>query len=291
MKTNKIIAAVLLAVVATGCTKENGSNSLRLLCEPMSNGDAKVLFDPANVNNAQWVAGEQIYLQGDKTISQQGEDFYLDLDAPIAGDMLAVYPTTLSTGPNKVTLAANVLTIESLNIDFDGSKHHIIFPMAASADEGSKSLKFVHLTGGLKLTLRDTSTANSYTIGSLRITTYGDNATAAPIARNDNPVSACWAKQCLTVPGGMVGLNGDVVDAKYATQMDFTFTDGGSTGKAIDNDGSISFCVPITASSVKALQITGFAPDGTQLFSRLKNYGEARPVAANNMYSIDEIKF
>lgn len=290
MKTNKIIAAVLLAVVATGCTKENGSNSLRLLCEPMSNGDAKVLFDPANVNNAQWVAGEQIYLQGNKTISQQGEDFYLDLDAPIAGDTLAVYPTTLSTGGNKVTLAANVLTIESLNIDFDGSKHHIIFPMAGTPAAGGKSLKFVHLTGGLKLTLRDTSTANSYTIGSLRITTYGDNATADPIAPR-NGITACWAKQGLTVPGGMVGLNGDVVDAKYATQMDFTFTDGGSTGKAIANNGSISFCVPITASSVKALQITGFAPDGTQLFSRLKNYGEALPVAANNMYSIDEIKF
>ena len=280
-----------MAVMATGCTKENGSNSLRLLCEPMSNGDAKVLFDPANVNNAQWVVGEEICLNSSvQTISKYGDDFYLDLTAPIDDDMLAVYPYNISTGGNKVTLAANVLTIENLNIDFDGSKHHIIFPMAAEATAGSASLKFDHLTGGLKLTLRDTSTANSYTIGSLRIVTYGDGATAANITARHG-VSACWAKQGLTVPGGMVGQNGNSVDAKYATQMDFTLTTDGSTGKAIDNNGSISICVPITASSVKKLEVTGFGTDGTQLFSRMKDLGSALPVEANYMYSIPEIQF
>lgn len=285
-----------MAIMATGCTKESQKSSIRLLTEPMNFGGAKVLVDPTNINtirNAEWVLGEQILLNGSAypITERSSGTYYIELAEPINTALLGIYPTTLNSNGNDVTYNANTLTINSLNIDFRGSSHRIIFPMAAEAAAGSSSLKFDHLTGGLKLTLTDTSTARNYTLGSLRIVTYGNNATAATIAARHG-ITACWAKQGLTVPGGMVGQNGNSVDAKYASQMDFTLTTNGTTpGKAIPDGGSISICVPVTISSVKKLEVTGFGTDGTQLFSRMKEFGEAKTLEANHMYSIPEIQF
>lgn len=291
MKTNKIITvAAALVLMATGCKKEDRL-SIRLLSEPMTGG-AKVLVDPADVNNAQWVAGEQIDLNGSPlTISQRDGKFYLDLDAPINGDLLlAVYPASVNGNGNSVTFSANTVTINSLNVDFRGSSHSIIFPMAAQADAGSESLLFDHLTGGLKLTLTDTSTSRSYTLGSVRIVTYGATATATPIAPR-NGITACWAVQGPALPGGEVGETEGNVSVQYASEMHFTFSTDGNPGKDIANNGSISFCVPITVSSVKTLEVTGYSPSGAQLFSRKKTLDVALTVQANNMYTIPEIKF
>ena len=73
--------------------------------------------------------------------------------------------------------------------------------------------------------------------------------------------------------------------------MHFTFSTDGYPGKAIADNGSISFCVPVTVSSVKTLEVTGYSTDGKQLFSRKKTLGNALPVQANNMYTIPDIKF
>lgn len=292
MKTNKIITvAALMALMAGSCTKE-GCTSIRLLSETMTGG-AKVLVDPTQVNNAQWVAGEQIDLNGTaRTITQHGSVYYLDLDAPVNGALLAVYPASVDANGNSVTFSANTVTINSLNVDFVGSSssHRIIFPMAAQAAPGSESLKFDHLTGGLKLTLSDTSTSRSYTLGSLRIVTYGNGATAAPIEAR-NGITATWAVQGPALPGGMVGETNDDVSVRYASQMHFTFSTDGTPGKAIADNGSISFCVPVTVSSVKTLEVTGYSPSGAQLFSRKKTLDNALTVEANNMYTIPEIKF
>lgn len=292
MKTNKIITvAAALVLMATGCKKED-LLSIRLLSEPMTGG-AKVLVDPTNVNNAQWVTGEQINLNGTaRTITHRDGNFYLDLDAPINDDLLAVYPASVDAGGNNVVLNAgrDTLTINSLNVDFVAGGHRIIFPMAAQAAAGSESLKFDHLTGGLKLTLTDTASAVDYTLGSLRIVTYGDGATATPIAPR-NGITATWAVQGPAVPGGEVGeTNGDV-SVDNASEMHFTFSTDGNPGKAIADGGSIIFCVPVTVSSVKTLEVTGYSPSGAQLFSRKKTLDVALTVQANNMYTIPEIKF
>ena len=293
MKTNKIIAvAAVLALLAGSCTKDN--LRIRLLSEPMSFG-AKVLVDPTNrttINNAQWVEGEQIYLGKAYDILNVSGSYYIDLDNPIENNQTAVYPATVypATGNgNVVTLAGNTLTIHNLNIDFVDGGHKIILPMAATATAGSEALKFDHLTGGLWMTL--TSASEDYTIGSLRIVTFGDGATADPIEPRHG-ITTTWAVQGLTVPGGEIGAGGDQVDAKYATQMDFTLSTNGTPGKALDGGSSIKFCVPITVSSVKKIQVTAFAPDGTQLLSKMKTYAEALDnVQANHMYLIDEIEF
>lgn len=292
MKTNKMITvAAALVLMATGCKKED-LLSIRLLSEPMTGG-AKVLVDPANVNNAQWISGEQINLNGTaRTITQHGSAYYLDLDAPVDGDLLAVYPASVDAGGNNVVLNAgrDTLTINSLNVDFVAGGHRIIFPMAAQAAEGSESLKFDHLTGGLKLTLSDTASDVNYTLGSLRIVTYGDGSMATPIAPRYD-VTATWALQGPAVPGGEVGeTNGDV-SVDNASEMHFTFSTDGTPGKAIADGGSIIFCVPITVSSVKTLEVTGYGTDGKQLFSRTKTLDEAIAVQRNTMYTIPEIKF
>ena len=290
MKTNKIIAvAAVLAMTVSGCTKDN--LSIRLLSEPMNFG-AKVLMDPTAINDAEWIEGEQINLNGvTYSISKRGGSYYIDLNDPINVAMTAVYPATVDANGNNVTFDGTTLTINSLNVDFRTGGQSIIFPMAAEAAAGSEALKFDHLTGGLKLTLTDTSTSKDYTLGSLRIVTYGNGATADPIDPRHG-VTACWAVQGLAVPGGMVGGNGNSVDAKYATQMDFTITANGNPGKAIDHQGSISVCVPITVSSVKTLMVMGFGTDGTQLFSRTATYDPVlTEVQANHMYLVPQIKF
>ncbi len=291
MKTNKIIAvAAVLALLAGSCTKDN--LRIRLLSEPMSFG-AKVLMDPANINNAEWVEHEYINLNGTpREISKHDGSYYIDLDAPISGDLTAVYPAaTNDANGNVVTYDAGVLTIHSLNIDFRGDKHSIIFPMAAEAPDGSELLKFDHLTAGLKLTLTDTTTNSDYTLGSLRIITYGSGSTSENLDAIPG-INVQWAEQGLAVPGGMVGENGSSVDAKYASQMDFTLTNNGEGGKKITSGNSISFCVPITVKTVSAIQVMGFDTDGKQVFGKMKtNPNAATEMVANHMYLVPTIEF
>ncbi len=287
MKTNKIIAvAAVLALLAGSCTEDN--LRIRLLSEPMSFG-AKVLMDPTDINAAEWVEGEYINLNGTpRQIAKHDGSYYIDLDAPISGALTAVYPATTNANGNVVTYDAGVLTIHNLNIDFRGDKHRIIFPMAAEEPDGSELLKFDHLTAGLKLTL--TATQN-YTLGSLRIITYGSGSTSENLDAIHS-INVQWAEQGLAVPGGMVGENGNSVDAKYASQMDFTITNNGEDGKVITSGNSISFCVPITVKTVSAIQVMGFDTDGKQVFGKMKiNPSAGTEMVANHMYLVPTIEF
>ena len=288
MKTNKIIAvAAVLALLAGSSTEDN--LRIRLLSEPMSFG-AKVLMDPTNINNAEWVENEYINLNGTtRQITKHDGSYYIDLDAPISGALTAVYPATTNANGNNVTFDGTTLTINSLNIDFRGDKHRIIFPMAAEEPDGSELLKFDHLTAGLKLTL--TATQN-YTLGSLRIITYGSGSTSENLDAIHG-INVQWAEQGLAVPGGMVGENGSSVDAKYASQMDFTITtNGDEDGKVITSGNSISFCVPITVKTVSAIQVMGFDTDGKQVFGKMKtNPSAATEMEANHMYLVPTIEF
>lgn len=287
MKTNKIIAvAAVLALLAGSCTEDN--LRIRLLSEPMSFG-AKVLMDPTDINAAEWVEGEYINLNGTpRQIAKHDGSYYIDLDAPISGALTAVYPATTNANGNVVTYDAGVLTIHNLNIDFRGNKHRIIFPMAAEEPDGSELLKFDHLTAGLKLTLTATQ---DYTLGSLRIITYGSGSTSENLDAIPG-INVQWAEQGLAVPGGMVGENGNSVDAKYASQMDFTITNNGEGGKVINSGNSISFCVPITVKTVSAIQVMGFDTDGKQVFGKMKtNPSAATEMEANHMYLVPTIEF
>lgn len=300
MKKQKIIAvAALVALLATGCSKDHAGH-YRLFAERMvsAGSGAKVMIDPGDLS-AQWISGETININNHVyTIGGNATDGYSvnTGDDVLGSTFYAIYPGS-SFGGNDVTVthtgsgSGNTVEINRLVLNFhnDGT-HDVVFPMStAGITAESSTITFNHLTGGLKLTLSDASAERDYTLGSLRIVTYGDDATASPIAAY-NGVTARWAVQGPAVPGGMVGETEGDVSVLYASQMYFTLSTEGNPGKAIPHNGNISLCIPITVSSVKTLQVTGYSPDGTQLFSRTKNLDNAITISRNIMYVIPEIE-
>ena len=302
MKREKIIAFAVVAVVMTaGCSKDNDGERgrYRLFAEDMAaGGGAKVLVNPGN-GTAQWLTGETININNHVyTIGGNASDGYsvnTGEDA-LGATLYAIYPGS-SFGGNDVTVthtgsgSGNEVVINNLVLNFhNDGKHDVVFPMStAGITAESGTITFEHLTGGMKLTLSDISDENDYTLGSLRIVTYGDGATA-PTIEARNGVTARWAVQGPAVPGGMVGETVGDVSVMSASEMHFTLSTDGNPGKAIPHDGSISLCVPVTINSVKVLQVTGYNPDGVQLFSRSKTLPSAVTIERNKMYTIPMIE-
>ncbi len=294
MKANKIILAVT-ALLFTACGKDNTDGRLRLFSENMMFIGAKVLVNPANPSGASWVAGERINLNGTAYPVAYDEGFYLNTGTDdIPASLLAVYPSDTNANGNDVTVsndgATGTVTIRNLSVDYRDGGHRILFPMAAANNLSERRLLFNHLTAGMRLTLTDTCTANDYTVGSVKIVTYGDNSTAAALPAV-NGVSCRWEVQGPSVPGGEVG--GEVGDMAmaYSSEMHFSLRDNGAAGKAIATGSSISLCVPVTVNRIKTIVVTGYDTDGRQLFSRTKTLGTELNVEANTMYTIPEIKF
>lgn len=247
-------------------------------------------------DKASWVAGERINLNGTPYPVAFDEDaYYLNTGSDdIPTSLLAVYPSDTDAEGNDVTVTNNgttgTVTIRSLCVDYREGGHRILFPMAAANSQGDSRLLFNHLTAGMKLTLTDTCTTKDYTVGSVKIVTYGDGATAAALPAV-NGVSCRWAVQGPSVPGGMIGGETGDVAMTYSSEMHFTLKDNGAAGKAIATGGSISLCVPVTVNRIKTIVVTGYDTEGRQLFTRSKTLDTELQVQANTMYTIPVIEF
>ena len=295
MKAIKIVLAAA-ALLFTACGKDGADMRLRLFSENMAAaGGAKVLVDPATPSGASWVAGESINLNGTAYPVAYDEGFYLNTGSDdIPSSLLAVYPSDTAAGDNDVTVtndgATGTVTIRNLCVDYREGGHRILFPMAAANSLSERRLLFKHLTAGMRLTLTDTSTTKDYLVGSVRIVTYGESATAAALPAV-NGVSCRWAVQGPSVPGGEIGGTEGDVSMAYSSEMHFTLRDNGVAGKAIPKNGSISLCVPVTVNRIKTIVVTGYDTDGRQLFSRTKTLGTELGVEVNTIYTIPEIQF
>ncbi len=180
--------------------------------------------------------------------------------------------------------------IRNLVLNFRTGGHDVVFPMATGdITPSSASITFQHLTGGMRITLQNASLSENVTVGSVRIVTYGDGASGGTLAAR-NGVTCLWAVQGPAVPGGMPGSTTGDVPVLYASAMHFTLKDDGTPGKTIAAGGSLSFCVPVTVSTVKTIEVTGYDTDGKQLFQKTKTLDTAKNIEANKMYNIPTIE-
>ncbi|MBO4600403.1 MAG: hypothetical protein J5641_06650, partial [Bacteroidales bacterium] len=280
-----LIIPSMLALLVVGCQKE--SNRIRILAEGMTRG-GKVFVTPTNINNATWVNGEIINLNGTNcTIYSRSDGFYIDVDTRPTGDFCAVYPGG-SFGGNDVTVTNSnasgaTITLNRLVVNFHDGGHDIAFPMAAKA-AGGNLLRFSHLTGGLQLTLQAATACN---VATVRVITYGTGA-ATPVVINEVPYTVSWAGQGPTVPTGDVGgIEGDF-DVKYASEMVFDMKTSGTVGVSVGTD-PVTFCVPVTVNGIRRLTVKGYASDGTELFSKTTELSNT-DIARNTMYNVPTIQ-
>lgn len=295
MKYLKIFSISLLLATFAGCGKNDGN--IIIIAERM-NTNSKVMINPAQIQAAsQWVAGEPVklnnsifYVQGDNG------SYYLensDDQAIIDGSKLAFYPGQSVNGKLDISLDGNTMLINRLSVIFDGNgNHEMAFPMVAIASAGQKQLPFKHLTGGFRVTLQNTSN-NPVNVASLKIVAQSTSEVESLGFPEDvKTYTAKWAVQGPSVPTGNVGQNGNSVDVKYCSEMNFDLKSGGNNYATINgNNGILQFCIPITISSVKKLIVTGYATDGTELFQVHKTYTNLETVERNRMYDIPTIAF
>ena len=286
---------IVLALLFVGCTKEEeNAGRINIFSEGMNANGSKV-FIPSNndgtpnANGATWVAGESVNLNGTpRTITSDSDGRFSLPVAPLSEMMYAVYPATMASGGNDITVenhgaSGATITIKRLAVDFRDGGHRIIFPMAAKADANSGSLLFNHLTGALRLTLANSSNSG-IVVDHLKVVVQ-DNAAASPVDRGDGVSHTVrWAVQGPTMPGGDVGISGDL-EVSYSSEMYFNMQTSGNAGVTVPANGSISFCVPVTVNHVKRISITGYDANGVQLFSKVKELNSFE-IEVNYMYNI-----
>jgi len=283
---------IVLALLFVGCTKEEeNADRINIFANNMSNGSAKVWVDPANYNNATWVADEQVNLNGTAyTINSNGNGSFSLNVGPLDVEMYAIYPATTMAGGNDITVTNNsgsgaTIIMKQLAVNFLSSGGHcIIFPMAAKAAADSESLHFDHLTGGLRLTLANSDTQNGFDIHHIKVVVQG-TAAAPTVTLNEVNYTVRWEVQGPTMPSGDVGISGDQ-EVSYSSEMYFNMQHDGAAGVTVPASGNISFCVPVTVGNVKKLSITGYNTSGVQLFSKVKNLDSQKNIAVNYMYNI-----
>ena len=304
MKTNKIITiAAVAALLAASCGKDADHSSpadgqLRLFAEPMNGNNAKVLVDPAHVNNASWVADEQLNLNGTLCIIKGNDDdgYYLQDIAPLAEDMYAIYPASLNSGGNHIAVTndgavACAVNIHSLCVEFvDGNIHKVCFPMAAKASPNSPSLQFRHLTGGIRLTIKNNNEKDDLDVARLVVTATTSDSKPA-IYKDLQPTEDGWTPSLPpAVPTGEVGIEGNQ-DAQFIADMTLFLKDGPHNYKTISAEGGeITFCMPLLAREVKNLTITGYSSTGDELFTKTKTLETATAIERNRMYNIPTIE-
>ena len=240
------------------------------------------------------MAGESINLNSTPyTINANGNgSFSLNVE-PLDETMYAVYPGTMTTGGNDITVTNNgasgaTVTLKSLAVNFlSTGGHTVVFPMAEKAAANSGSLYFDHLTGGLRLTLANSS-GEGIAVDHLKVVVQG--TAAAPAVELDGvSYTVRWAVQGPTTPSGGVGdISGDR-EVTYSSEMNFKMQTNGAAGVTVPASGNIQFCVPVTMRDVKYLSVTGYNAAGQQLFTQSKTLASATPIAVNNMYNIPSI--
>ena len=294
MKTNKFIAIMLLGVLATACSKD-GNNRLTLLAEGFTNGNSKVLINDPNHpdGGATWITGETIKLNNDVYyIGQDDKSEYrlknsledAEYVEPLNEQMTALYPGS-SFGGNDVTVNSSEIVLNRLvvKMNSDGTQE-MAFPMVAKADAGEDDLFFRHLSGGIQVKLHANSPVN---VASLKIVA---KSTSEVNNIDTLGVTARWAVQGPSMPTGNVGQNGDEVDVRYISEMNFDLKSGNNNYASIAANGDLVFCVPITIASMNKLVFTGYDDHGAQLFHVSKDFGSnVITVKRNKMYTVPPI--
>lgn len=297
MKTNKFIAIMLLGVLATACSKD-GNNRLTLLAEGMNAGDSKVQINPGNIpDGAQWVPGETILFNNTEyPIIEDGGRYYIDV--PVGDAAYAMYPGNSTFDGNNVTVDFNnhEIVLDSLTVRMlDGGLQQMAFPMAGRYEANATNIYFYHLTAGLKLTLENNTGSDKH-VASLKVVAQSDQHVEnlsfdGQDASWDHTFTARWAKQCPTVPVGNVGTNGETVYAS-ASEMNFNLKSGETGNNPVTlaaENGQVSFCIPVTITSIKRLAVTGYDPNGAELFHVVKDFGTNIGVERNRMYTVPPI--
>ena len=276
------IVICLLAILATGCKKDN--NRIRIFAESM--GGSKVFIDTTTVNSATWVDGETINLNGTTcTIAVDDDGYYINSTAPLSGTKYAVYPATVNTYGNHIVVSnsgtACTITLHSLDVNFHDNGHDIVFPMAAKAGANSNRLMFQHLTGGIKLTL---SARTECSIYSVKVITYGTGA-APNVTLNDATYTVRWDSQGPNLPAGNVGGIAGDRDVKYASKMVLSMNGGNGV---IVSTGT-TFFVPVTINNIRRITVIGYDSNGNELFSKTQAIDPTIEIERNKLYTIPTI--
>ena len=284
---------MLLGVLATACSKD-GNNRLTLLAEGFTNGNSKVLIDPYHIpDGATWITGETIKLNGtERYIAMDNDNKYrLKNSLEDAGyveslnsQMTALYPGGSFSG-NEVTVNSNEIILNRLVVKMNSDdRQEIAFPMVAKANAGENALYFYHLSGGIQVRLHANSPVN---VASLKIVA---KSTSEVNNIDTLGVTARWAVQGPSMPTGNVGQNGDEVDVRYISEMNFDLKSGNNNYASIAANGDLVFCVPITIASMNKLVFTGYDDHGAQLFHVSKDFGSnVITVKRNKMYTVPPI--
>ncbi len=200
--------------------------------------------------------------------------------------MKSLYPGDSFDGNDIEIVNGKEIVLHSLKIKFlSGGKQSMAFPMVANASADATSLYYNHLSGGVQVTLENNSGAD-VNVAKLRIVAQ---STTDVVNLGINDTIARWAVEGPWVPFNTVGQNGNEVDVKYSSVMYFDLMDGDTPTKTIANDDELVFCVPITISSMRKLNVTGYAADGTQLFQVHKTFKNDVAVQPNRMYAFPPI--
>ena len=309
-----VIAMSLLAVLATGCKKDQVKDlRLGITSENFKKASgSKVSFDPSSPHSvSSWVASEPIkvnntvfwtayaefidpyndvwYLTTDPTNpTDQSNDVTAD-DSRVDPFTRALYPGASFDG-NQIAIDGNTMELTRLVIDYtnaNATEQKMAFPMIAVSDDmDANTLVFRHLTGGLKLTLANSGTA-AVDLATLKIVAWGDNSTTANLGYGG--VTARWVQDGPTVPGGHPGdMTGDM-NVSYASEMNFDFRTAGVAGASVPAAGNLTFCVPITLNTVRYLTVTGYTSTGDEVFCKTADLGTGVSIARNVMYTVPSI--
>ena len=302
MRTIRIISiALLFAAFATGCNKEE-NNYIEIFADHFADNIGKVLSDPYNILAAsEWIEYEPVnlndylYFIGADSLNRHFlADGQCEFIRPLGEEMCAIYPGWSFDG-NDVEVSNSgdyrEIVIRRLVVRIrDDNRQEMAFPMAAKSAPGASSLYFCHLTGGIRLTLHNSS-GSPINVASLKIIAQSEN----PVTNLDTTIGGItftsrWAVQGPTVPSGPVGTNDDTVDVKYTSEMNFDLRNGFNDNYAtIDNNGDLMFCIPITINSVKRLVVTGYSVEGTEIFHVGNSFGQEVTVERNRMYTVPTI--
>lgn len=287
-----------ILLLLSACSKEKADH-INIFAENM-NGDSKVWVDPdpTNLNNVTWVLGESIDLNNQSyDIKSNGNgSFSLDV-TPLNETMYAIYPATTNSDGDDIEVtnnngSASTVTLNSLAINFlSTGGHNVVFPMESQANAGAGSMKFNHLTGGLRLTLFNPNTTSPLTLSAVKVVLRSDQE-VSPLGNHG--VTATWAVQGPTMPSGEIGgIEGDQ-PVGYSSEMYFVLqnTDANGTisaGATIVPQDRMRFCVPVTVSSFRYITVIGYNMDGSQRFTKSKDLGVETTIERNKMYTIPEV--
>ena len=296
MKTKIVMMTALLALLATGCGKNNGDGRIRIFAENMTaagNG-SKLQIDPADpVNTVQWVAGEFVNINN-TSFEIQGDDasgYSIDIaDQDLGSTYYAVYPGKEDafndvSVTNSNTTATITLNNLALNFRDDGNGnlvHSVVLPMGAKADGGASEMTFKNLTAAFRLTL---SAGTPVTLTKLKVIVYGTGAASA-VALDGVNYTVKWAGQTPSVPTGDVGSLTDR-DVTYASEMYFDMLTDDNPGVEVDDD--LKLCIPVTLATVKRITVIGYNGDDEVFSTTSTMNGGNVTLERNKMYPVAKI--